>query len=120
MQKPHMLHKENQTEWRFIGIWADMLNFDVSSYLKKYTIESCLILFHDYDTTIQILQENLRLRNLYNKYRTLFIQSNSKDLKEKIEQIDLDIQNNIGKIFEQKSLCIYNLENDTIISISKP
>lgn len=118
MQKPHMLHKEKQSEWRFIGIWADMLNFDISSYLKE-SVESCLILFHNYDTTIQILQDNIRLRNLYNKYRTLFSQSNSKDLKEKIEQMDLDIQNNIRKIFEQKNLCIYNLENDTIINISK-
>lgn len=96
-QKPHMLHKENPSEWRFIGIWADMLNFDISSYLKEYIIESCLILFHNYDTTIQILQENLSLRNLYNKYKTLFSQSNSKDLKEKIEQMDLYIQNNIEK-----------------------
>ena len=116
-QKAHLLHKENQSEWIYIGIWADMLDFDISINLKKYKKESCLILFHNYDNPIQILQENLRFRNLYNHYKTLFSQSNSKDLKEKIDQMHLDIQTKIENISEVKEYCIYYLDTDTIINM---
>lgn len=115
--KSRWLHKENPSEWRFIGIWADMLNFNISIDLQVYKKESYLILFHAYEIPLQIIQENLKLRNLYNQYETLFKQSNLKELKDKIKQMDLDIQTQIKNISELSHFCIYNSENDTIINL---
>lgn len=115
-KKSVWLHKENIDEWRFIGIWADMLDFDLSQHLNGYSPKSCLILFKHYDNPLQMIQNNLRLRNLYNQYIALYNQLNLKDMKEKASQMDLEIEKNIKCLLESKIFCIYCTEINNLLS----
>ena len=109
------IHKENTAEWRFIGIWADMLYFDISQHLQGHDKESCLILFEKYTHPLKSVQKNLHLRNLYNQYIALFNQFGSKETKEKASQMDVAIENNIKALFEKTDFCIYCNETDSLL-----
>ena len=60
-----LIHRGNESEWRFVGIWADMLDKSILE-LDQEDVKDFLVLFKEYDNPLQVLQENLRLRNLYN------------------------------------------------------
>ena len=65
MNEITLIHRENEWEWRYVGIWADMLDksiFDFDEENKK----DFLVLFKEYDSPLQVLQENIHLSNLYN------------------------------------------------------
>lgn len=93
-------HRDNKEEWRYIGIWADMLESCILG-IGIANLSDYLIIFKEYDNQIQILQDNLRLRNIYNKHVAF-------NEKEEILKIDEDIKNNISAIPEKLSLFVYN------------
>ena len=113
-EKSELIHRDNPFEWRFVGIWADMIKFDIS-VLKKYPLASCFILFKKYETPLQIIQENLRLRNIYYQYEALYKKDKNNEFLKNLNQMDLDIQNNIDKISKTSRLYIYCIDNGLII-----
>lgn len=104
MNESILFHRGNEWEWRFVGIWADMLNSDISQRLQNFSIKDVLVLFGDYENPLEILQENLRLRNLYNKFSFY----NSKDDMNKVEEI---IKGQIADITGKSELCVYYENN---------
>ena len=70
-KKSTMIHKENEWEWKFIGIWADMIkDTGLAEKLKNFPASKTLILFKPYEKPLEIIQENLRLRNQYNQLKS--------------------------------------------------
>lgn len=102
-------HRDNKEEWRYIGIWADMLESCILG-IGIANLSDYLIIFKEYDNQIQILQDNLRLRNIYNKHVAF-------NEKEEILKIDEDIKNNISAIPEKLSLFVYNQKDDCLMRI---
>ena len=70
-KKSTMIHKENEWEWKFVGIWADMIKDNgLADKLKNFPASKTLILFKPYEKPLEIIQENLRLRNQYNQLKS--------------------------------------------------
>ena len=69
-----------------------------------------LILFKEYNNQLQILQENLRLRNIYNKHVAF-------NEKEEILKMEEGIKNNILLLPEKLDLFVYNQNDDCLMKI---
>ena len=104
-----LFHRENEWEWHYVGIWADMLD---SCILASgiVNLSDYLILFKEYNNQLQILQDNLRLRNLYNKYIAF-------NEKEEILKMEEKIKKNISDLPEQLALLVYNQKDDCLMKI---
>lgn len=70
-KKSTMIHKENEWEWKFVGIWADMIkDTSIMERLKSFPISETLILFQTYEKPLDIIQNNLQQRNQYNQLKS--------------------------------------------------
>ena len=62
---------ENDYEWKYVGVWGDMLEEDFKIAMKKaFSSDNITELFvakGEYESVMAILQENLRKRNEYNQ-----------------------------------------------------
>ena len=103
------LHRDNNEEWRYIGIWADMLESCILG-IGIANLSDYLILFKEYNNQLQILQDNLRLRNIYNKHKTF-------SEKEEILKMEEEIKNNILLLSEKLDLFVYNQNDDCLMKI---
>ena len=103
------LHRDNNEEWRYIGIWADMLESCILG-IGIANLSDYLILFKEYNNQLKILQDNLRLRNIYNKHVAF-------NEKEEISKMEEEIKNNISAIPEKLSLFVYNQKDDCLMRI---
>lgn len=110
-KKSTMIHKENEWEWKFVGIWADMIkDTGLAEKLKNFPASETLILFKPYEKPLEIIQENLRLRNQYNQLK-------SGDKKDNIKVMEDDIQKQIESLPFSPELYIYSLESDNCLKI---
>ena len=110
-KKSTMIHKENEWEWKFAGIWADMIkDTGLAEKLKNFPASETLILFKPYEKPLEIIQENLRLRNQYNQLK-------SGDKKDDIKVMEDAIQKQIENLPFSPELCIYSLESDNCLKI---
>lgn len=110
-KKSTMIHKENEWEWKFVGIWADMIKDNgLAEKLKNFPASKTLILFKPYEKPLEIIQENLRLRNQYNQLK-------SGDKKDDIKVMEDAIQKQIENLPFSPELCIYSLESDNCLKI---
>ena len=104
-----LFHRENEWEWCFVGIWADMLDSCIlASGIAN--LSDYLILFNEYNNQLQILQDNLRLRNLYNQHIAF-------NEKEEILKMEEKIKKNISDLPEQLDLLVYNQKDDCLMKI---
>ncbi len=106
MNRSVLFHRENEWEWRFVGIWADMLDISIS-VSDEENKENYLILFKEYDTPLQVLQENLRLRNLYNKFK-------SNNSAAEIQKMEDDIKVAILNLKTKCEFTVYNREKNVL------
>ena len=109
MNRSVLFHRENECEWRYVGIWADMLDSCILG-IGIANLSDYLILFKEYNNQLQILQDNLRLRNLYNKYIAL-------NEKEEILKMEEKIKKNISDLPEKLDLLVYNQKDDCLMKI---
>ena len=110
-KKSTMIHKENEWEWKFVGIWADMIkDTRLAEKLKNFPASETLILFKPYEKPLEIIQENLRLRNHY-------YQLKSGDKKDDVKVMEDAIQTQIENLPFSSELCIYSLESDNCLKI---
>ena len=110
-KKSTMIHKENEWEWKFVGIWADMIkDTGLAEKLKNFPASETLILFKPYEKPLEIIQENLRLRNQYNQLK-------SGDKKDNIKVMEDAIQKQIESLPFSPELYIYSLESDNCLKI---
>lgn len=110
-KKSTMIHKENEWEWKFVGIWADMIkDTGLAEKLKNFPASETLILFKPYEKPLEIIQENLRLRNHY-------YQLKSCDKKKDVKVMEDAIQKHIENLPFSPELCIYSLESDNCLKI---
>lgn len=109
MNRSVLFHRENEWEWRFVGIWADMLDSCILA-IGIANLSDYLILFKEYNNQLQILQDNLRLRNLYNQH-IAFTE------KEEILKMEEKIKKNISDLPEQLDLLVYNQKDDFLMKI---
>ena len=110
-QKSTMIHKENDWEWKFVGIWADMItDSGLQEKLKNFQAQETLILFKSYEKPLEIIQENLRLRNQYNQLK-------SGGKKDDVKAMDDAIQAQIENLPFTPELFIYNSESDNCLKI---
>ena len=110
-KKSTMIHKENEWEWKFVGIWADMItDTGLAEKLKNFPASKTLILFKPYEKPLEIIQENLRLRNQYNQLK-------SGGKKDDIKVMEDAIQKQIENLPFSPELCIYSLESDNCLKI---
>lgn len=109
MNDSFLIHRENIDEWRFIGIWADMLDMSIPE-LENKKLDEFLLLFKEYDTLLEVLQENLRLRNLYNRHKSI-------NEKEKIIEIEEEIKTQILNLPNQIDIFVYHKINNHLISL---
>ena len=110
-KKSTMIHKENEWEWKFVGIWADMIkDSGLAEKLKNFPASETLILFKPYEKPLEIIQENLRLRNQYNQLK-------SGDKKDNIKVMEDDIQKQIESLPFSPELYIYNSKSDNCLKI---
>lgn len=62
------LHRQNEYEWKYIGVWLDMLPDQVQSKVVNQNAdllpESTLFLFKTCINTLDMIQANLSYRNL--------------------------------------------------------
>ena len=111
-KKSTMIHKENEWEWKFVGIWADMIKDNgLADKLKNFPASKTLILFKPYEKPLEIIQENLRLRNQYNQLK-------SGGKKDDIKVMEDAIQKQIESLPFSPELCIYSFESDNCLKIS--
>lgn len=101
-----LCHCENEWEWRFVGIWADMLDKSILDCDEKNK-KDFLVLFKEYDSPLQVLQENLRLRNLYNKFK-------SNNSAAEIQKMEDDIKDSILKLKTKCEFTVYNKEKNVL------
>ena len=106
MNSTVLFHRGNEYEWRFVGIWADMLDKSILDFDEENK-ENYLILFKEYDSPLQALQDNLRLRNLYNKFKV----NNS---AAEIQKMEDDIKDEILKLKTRCEFTVYNSEKDVL------
>lgn len=110
-KKSTMIHKENEWEWKFVGIWADMIKDNgLAEKLKNFPASETLILFKPYEKPLEIIQENLRIRNQYNQLK-------SGDKKDDIKVMEDAIQKQIKSLPFSPELYIYSLESDNCLKI---
>ena len=110
-KKSTMIHKENEWEWKFVGIWADMIkDTRLAEKLKNFPASETLILFKPYEKPLEIIQENLRLRNRYNQLKSC-------DKKNDVKVMEDAIQKHIENLPFSPELCIYSLESDNCLKI---
>ena len=110
-KKSTMIHKENEWEWKFVGIWADMIKDNgLAEKLKNFPASKTLILFKPYEKPLEIIQENLRLRNQYNQLK-------SGGKKDDIKIMEDAIQKQIESLPFSTELYIYSLESDNCLKI---
>ena len=110
-KKSTMIHKENEWEWKFVGIWADMIkDTRLAEKLKNFPASETLILFKPYEKTLEIIQENLRLRNHY-------YQLKSDEKKDDVKVMEDAIQTQIENLPFSPELYIYSLESDNCLKI---
>lgn len=110
-KKSTMIHKENEWEWKFVGIWADMIkDTGLAEKLKNFPASETLILFKSYEKPLEIIQENLRLRNQYNQLK-------SGGKKDDIKVMEDAIQKHIENLPFSPELCIYSFESDNCLKI---
>ena len=110
-KKSTMIHKENEWEWKFVGIWADMIkDTGLAEKLKNFPASETLILFKPYEKPLEIIQENLRLRNQYNQLK-------SGGKKDDVKVMEDAIQKHIENLPFSPELCIYSPESDNCLKI---
>lgn len=110
-KKSTMIHKENDWEWKFVGIWADMIkDTGLAEKLKNFPASETLILFKPYEKPLEIIQENLRLRNQYNQLK-------SGDKKDDIKIMEDAIQKQIESLPFSPELYIYSFDSDNCLKI---
>ena len=110
-KKSTMIHKENEWEWKFVGIWADMIKDNgLAEKRKNFPASKTLILFKPYEKPLEIIQENLRLRNQYNQLK-------SGGKKDDIQLMEDAIQKQIENLPFSPELYIYSLESDNCLKI---
>ena len=76
----------------------------------KFVQNSKFRLFKEYNNKLQILQDNIRLRNLYNQHIAF-------NEKEEILKIEEKIKKNISDLPEQLDLLVYNQKDDCLMKI---
>ena len=103
MNETILIHRGNEWEWRFVGIWADMLDKSIL-VLDEEDEKDFLVLFKEYDSPLQVLQENLHLRNLYNQYKAnnslSEIQKMEEEIKNKLQHYQINL--NYSRIINRK------------------
>ncbi len=104
-----LFHRENECEWRYVGIWADMLDKSILE-LEETNTKTFLVLFKEYDTPLQIVQENLRLRNLYNQYK-------SNNSVAEMQKMDNEIKNQIAALSNKLELFTYYKREDMLMKV---
>lgn len=77
---------------------------------KNFPASETLILFKPYEKPLEIIQENLRLRNQYNQLK-------SGDKKDNIKVMEDDIQKQIESLPFSPELYIYNSKSDNCLKI---
>ncbi len=110
MNRSVLFHRENECEWRYVGIWADMLDKSILE-LEETNTKAFLVLFKEYDTPLQIVQENLRLRNLYNLHKT----NNSTS---EIQKMEDDINRQVSDLSDKLELFAYYAKEDLLMQVS--
>ena len=110
MNRSVLFHRENECEWRYVGIWADMLDKSILE-LEETNTKAFLVLFKEYDTHLQIVQENLRLRNLYNLHKT----NNSTS---EIQKMEDDINRQVSDLSDKLELFAYYAKEDLLMQVS--
>ena len=105
-----LIHRENDWEWKFVGIWADMLDKSILE-LEEANTKAFLVLFKEYDSPLQIVQENLRLRNLYNLHKT----NNSTS---EIQKMEDDINRQVSDLSDKLELFAYYAKEDLLMQVS--
>ena len=109
--KSKMIHKENDWEWKFVGIWADMItDSGLQEKLKNFPAQETLLLFKSYEKPLEIIQENLRLRNQYNHLK-------SAGKKDEVKAMEDAIQAQIESLPFMTELYIYSSGSDDCMKI---
>ncbi len=71
IKNQNVFHRENDYEWKYVGVWGDLLEEDFKMAMKKaFSSENITELFvakGEYGSVMAMLQENLRKRNEYNQ-----------------------------------------------------
>lgn len=102
-----LIHRENDWEWKFVGIWADMLDKSILE-LDQEDVKDFLVLFKEYDSPLQVLQENLRLRNLYNQYK-------SNNAVAEIQKMEDEIKKQVAALSDKLELFTYYIKEDMLM-----
>jgi hypothetical protein len=110
MNRSVLFHRENEWEWLYVGIWADMLDKSILE-INEEDVKDFLILFKEYDTPLQILQENLRLRNLYNQFK-------SNNSFAEIQKMEDDIKRQISELSDKLDIFAYYAKEDLLMKVS--
>ena len=110
MNRSVLFHRENEYEWRFVGIWADMLDNSILNSDEENK-KDFLVLFKEYDSPLQVLQENLRLRNLYNKFK-------SNNSVAEIKKMEDDIKHQVSVLSDKLELFTYYAKEDLLMKAS--
>lgn len=110
MNRSVLFHRENECEWRYVGIWADMLDKSILNSDEENK-KDFLVLFKEYDSLLQVLQENLRLRNLYNQFK-------SNNSVAEIKKMEDDIKHQVLVLSDKLELFTYYAKEDLLMKAS--
>lgn len=66
-----IFNRNNEDEWKYVGSWGDIVKKEISCSIKSYfptdSLNELFIAFGHYESTLEIIQENLSKRNKYNQ-----------------------------------------------------
>lgn len=61
------LHRENEYEWKYIGVWLDLLPEEfctkVKGLISDCELESIFLTFEQYSKAVDMVQNSLKVRN---------------------------------------------------------
>lgn len=104
------LHKQNEYEWKNIGIWFEMASQELQKQIKASLpgedYNQVFLVFKDYDSATAMVSENLCIRN-----KIASIPNNPElskaEIKTQLEQIENTREQSIQDLEIKNPICVY-------------
>lgn len=91
------LHRENEYEWKYVGVWLDLLPESFCNKVKPLIpdceMESIFLTFSKYPTALSMVQDNLKVRNSIPAVIDVNDKKQQDKRRARIEEIEIAVSN---------------------------
>ena len=117
------LHRENEYEWKYIGIWLDMLPKEfldkVKCQISDSNFKSIFVPFRSYPKAVYMIQKNLRIRNSIPGVIDVNDKNQQEEKNKRIEILEAVRKNLLSVLLnDSKYVVVYMNETDRFQMVS--